>query len=88
MDDVDLIWLSLLFTILSISALLFPSESVEIMGYDNSTIRNLAQVWHSASRQALHAGEFESKPGLTQIQTFLTTQTYWLATKNTEAMNS
>lgn len=87
-DEVDLIWLSLLFTMISTSALLFPSEAVEIVGYDVPTIRNLAHVWHSASRQALHSGQFESKPGLTQLQTFLTTQTYWLATKNIEAMNS
>jgi hypothetical protein len=87
-DDADLIWLSLLFTILSTSALLFPSESVEIAGYDLPTLRNLAHVWHAASRQGLHAGQFESKPGLIQLQTFLTTQTYWLATKNIEAMNS
>lgn len=87
-DDIDLIWLSLLFTIISISALHIPFELVEAIGFEQSTIRNLAHKWHSASRQALYAGEFESKPNLMQLQTFLVTQLYWLSTKNIEVMNS
>ncbi|GAD99338.1 hypothetical protein TERG_01466 [Paecilomyces variotii No. 5] len=87
-DDIDLIWLSLLFTLISISALHIPFDLVEAMGFEHSTIRGLAHRWHSASRQALYAGEFESKPSLTQLQTFIATQLYWLSTKNIEAMNS
>ncbi|KAJ9379539.1 transcriptional regulator family: Fungal Specific TF [Paecilomyces variotii] len=87
-DDIDLIWLSLLFTIISISALHIPFELVEAIGFEPSKIRSLAHTWHSASRQALHAGEFESKPNLMQLQTFIATQLYWLSTKNIEAMNS
>lgn len=86
--DIDLIWLSLLFTLISISALHIPFELVEAIGFEQSTIRGLAHRWHSASRQALYAGEFESKPSLMQLQTFIATQLYWLSTKNIEAMNS
>lgn len=87
-QDIDLIWLSLLYTIISISALLIPVELVEAMGFEHSTIRNLSHISHSASRQALYSGEYESKPCLLQLQTFLATQLYWLSTKNIEAMNS
>jgi hypothetical protein len=87
-EDVDLIWLSLLYTIISCSGLYVPLDKAEDVGLDPSNVRNLAHVWHSASRQALHAGGFETKPCLTQLETFLITQLYWLATKSFEAMNS
>lgn len=88
LEDVDLIWLSLLYTIISLSALYVPPDMAEAVGFKQSAIRELAHVWHNASRQALYAGGFESKPCLTQLSTFLVTQLYWLATKNAEAMNS
>lgn len=86
--DVDIIWLSLLYTILSCGALYVPFSDAEAVGLDRSNLRHLANVWHSASRQALHAGGFEAKPCLTQLQTFLVTQLYWLATRNVETLNS
>ena len=86
--EVNLIWLSLLYTIISLSALYIPISAMGIVGISSNSIRDLAHVWHSASRQALHAGGFESKPSLTQLQTFSITQLYWYATNNVEILNS
>lgn len=88
LKDVSLIWLSLLFTIISCGALYVPLCEAALVGFDKESVRELAHVWHSASRQALHAGGFESKPCLTQLQTFIVTQLYWLATRNVETLNS
>lgn len=87
--DVDLIWLSLLLTIISAAALLVPIHSAkEITGVEKSKARDFAHVWYQACRQALHAGDFESKPSLMALQVFLVTQLYWLETKNFEILNS
>lgn len=87
--DVDLIWLSLLFTIISATALLVPIGSAEIVtGVKTSKARDLARIWHQCCRQALHAGDFESKPSLMALQVFLVTQLYWLEMKNFEILNS
>ncbi|KAL1957561.1 hypothetical protein VTO42DRAFT_5788 [Malbranchea cinnamomea] len=88
LNDVDLIWLSLLFTIISCAALYVPLSEAAKVGLDKSKLRDQAHVWHQASRQALHAGGFESKPCLTQLLTFIVTQLYWLATRNVETLNS
>lgn len=88
LDQVDLMWVALLYTMLSTAAIMIPPGVAESMGFQYSSLANLAGVWHQASRQALHAGEFESKPCVTQLQVFLATQLYWLATKNVEALNS
>ncbi|KAF7560973.1 hypothetical protein G7046_g3185 [Stylonectria norvegica] len=87
-DGVDLIWLSLLFTVVSVGALYVPLETVEVVGCPRDSIRHLAHVWHLASQHALRAGEYEAKPCLVQLQTFSVTQLYWYATNNIETMNS
>lgn len=87
-DEIDLVWLALLYTVISITALMAPVEQAQVMGFEHSKLRVLSHVWHQASRQALHAGEFESKPCLVQLQVFLATQLYWLETKNVESLNS
>ena len=88
MEDVDLTCLSLLFTIISLSALYIPIHAVEFVGLDGDTVRQLAHLWHHASLQALQAGNYEAKPTLTQLQTFSVTQLYWYATNNIEILNS
>ena len=87
-EDVDLIWLSLLFTIISLSALYVPINAVEFVGLQGDNVRQLAHLWHHASLQALQAGNYEAKPNLTQLQTFSVTQLYWYATNNIEILNS
>lgn len=87
-EDVDLIWLSLLFTIISLSALYIPINAVEFVGLQGDTVRQLAHLWHHASLQALQAGNYEARPSLTQLQTFSVTQLYWYATNNIEILNS
>ena len=88
-EQVDLIWLALLYTMLSTVAIMIPPDVAETMGFEHPSLAtNLARSWHLASRQALHAGEFDSKPCITQMQVFLATQLYWLETKNVEALNS
>ncbi|EFR00487.1 hypothetical protein MGYG_03489 [Nannizzia gypsea CBS 118893] len=86
--DTDIIWLSFLYSILSTSAVFIPFPDVKAVGLDPDTIRKKAHLWHWASRQALSAGHYESRPCLTQLETFLVTQLYWLSTKNVEALNS
>lgn len=86
--QVDLIWLSLLLTIISVSALYVPLETVEVVGCPRDSIRHLAHVWHLASQHALRAGDYEAWPCLTQLQTFSVTQLYWYATNNIETLNS
>lgn len=87
-NSVDVSWLSLLFIVISESALCASSDVAQAIGWSLLTVRNLSHVWYTSSRQALHASSFESKPQLVHLQTFLVTQRYWLATKNVEAMNS
>lgn len=86
--DVDLVWLALLFMILCLSSLHIPSELAEVSGFEVSELALLSKRWYSASRQALHAGGYDSKPTLTQIQVFLISQLYWYGMKNVEALNS
>jgi hypothetical protein len=86
--ECDLIWISLLFTIISLSALYIPSEATEIVGLPRDTIRNLAHGWHLASQRALQAGEYDARPCLRQLQTFSVTQLYWYATNDIEILNS
>ena len=88
MGQTNLIWTSLLFTILSVSALHVPLEAVDVVGFPRHAIRNLAHVWHMASLHALRAGDYEAKPCLVQLQTFSTTQLYWYATNQIEILNS
>lgn len=87
-EEVNLIWMSLLFTIISLSALYIPVDAVELVGLEKDKIRKYAHIWHHASLQALQAGDYESKPTLTQLQTFSITQLYWYATNNIEILNS
>lgn len=87
-EEADLIWMSLLFTIISLSALYVPGDIVELVGMQRGSIRQYADTWHRVSRQALQAGGFEEKPTLTQLQTFSVTQLYWIAANNIETLNS
>lgn len=87
-DEIDLIWLSLLFTAISLSALYIPINAVEFVGLQGENVRQLAHLWHHASLQALQAGNYEARPNLTQLQTFSVTQLYWYATNNIEVLNS
>jgi hypothetical protein len=86
--EIDLIWLALLLTVISLATLMGPREFVAILEVNKPLGRDWAHVWHQASRQALHAGEYELKPTLTQLQVFLCTQIYWLETKQHEVLNS
>ena len=87
-SSIDLSWLSLLFIIISESALFITSDVAQAIGLSILKVRNLSHIWYTSSRQALHASGFESKPQLVHLQTFLVSQIYWLATKNVETMNS
>ncbi|OKL60012.1 hypothetical protein UA08_04888 [Talaromyces atroroseus] len=86
--EIDLVWLALLLTVISVAALMTSKEYVEMLGMKKAIARDWAHVWHQASRQALYAGDYELKPTLTQLQVFVCTQIYWLETKNHEILNS
>lgn len=86
--EIDLIWLALLLTIISLAALMSPQGYIEVLGEEKFKSRDWAHIWHQASRQALHAGDYELKPTLMQLQVFLCTQIYWLETKQHEILNS
>lgn len=87
-DHGDFIWHSLLFTILSVSALYVPLESVGVVGFPTESIRPLARVWYNASQHALRTGDYEAQPCIRQLQTFVITQLYWYATNQLEMLNS
>ncbi|KIW21514.1 hypothetical protein PV08_02094 [Exophiala spinifera] len=87
-EDANLPWMSLLFTILSLSALYIPGDAVEVVGLQRESIRKHAHIWHRACLQALQAGNYERKPTLLQLQTFSITQLYWYATNDIETINS
>lgn len=87
-DKIDLIWLALLYMMLCLGALFIPSPVAEAAGFEASDLPVLYRRWYAAARQALQAGNYESKPTLTQIQVFLVSQIYWYSTKNVEVLNS
>ncbi|KAL1836784.1 hypothetical protein VTK73DRAFT_4928 [Phialemonium thermophilum] len=86
--DVDLTWLALLFVMLCLSSLYAPAQFAEAAGLDAGELSLLSKRYYAASRQALLAGGYDSKPTLTQIQVFVNTQLYWYGMKNIEALNS
>lgn len=86
--DIDLAWLSLLLSILSVAASVVPTEVCEGFQLQSSELRKLCQVWHLASGQALQAIDFESHPTLTQLQTFIVSQLYCFVTNDVESFNS
>lgn len=87
-DDIDLIWLSLLYMILCLGAFFIPSQVAEVGAFEVADLALLHRRWYSASRQALHYGGHDARPTLTQLQVFLISQTYWYSTKNIETLNS
>jgi hypothetical protein len=86
--DIELVWLALLYVIISLSALYIDPRTCESVGFDASNVRDSGHFWFRLSRQALHAGEYESRPCLTQLQVFIESQLYWYATKAVESLNS
>ncbi|TPX24637.1 hypothetical protein DIZ76_010068 [Coccidioides immitis] len=75
-QDINLIWLSFLYSIISCSAIFLPLDAAQNAGFPGRSLRNKSHEWYSASRQALHAGGFEARPTVTQLLTFLITQLY------------
>ncbi|KAJ9499912.1 hypothetical protein H2202_004302 [Exophiala xenobiotica] len=73
---------------ISLSALYIDPRTCESVGFDASNVRDSGHFWFRLSRQALHAGEYESRPCLTQLQVFIESQLYWYATKAVESLNS
>lgn len=89
-SDKDMIWLSILFMILSLSSLHLPKDIAKKLNV-NDLVFSLSQasnLWFRASRQALQAGGFDEKPKFQQLQTFSLTQLYLYATNQTELLNS
>ena len=69
------------------SALFIDPEACESVGFDGSKIKQSAHLWFRLSRQALIAGEDESRPCLTLIQVFIEYRLYWYATKAVESLD-
>lgn len=84
--DTDLIWLSLLYVMISLSTMFI--EPVKSTAADGAELRGSAPHWFKLSRLALHAGEYESRPCLTQLMVFQESQLYWYAIKAIETLNS
>lgn len=85
--EVDFIWLSLLFVMISVSAQRMPSATCPL-GLHSQRLRQMAHVWFRASEKSLQAGRFESRLTLTQLQTFIVSQLYYFQTNGVEALNS
>lgn len=89
-NSVDIIWVSILFMIISLSSLHLPKEIAKRLEV-NDSIFSLSQssaLWFRASRQALQAGGYDEKPTFQQLQTFSLAQLYLYATNQTELLNS
>jgi hypothetical protein len=84
--NTDLIWLSLLYVMISLTTMFIEPEI--FMAIDVSELRESAPHWFKLSRLALHAGEYEARPCLTQLMVFQESQLYWYATKAIETLNS
>lgn len=84
--NVDLIWLSLLYVMITLSTMFIEPMESTVIGVPE--LRESAPSWFKLSRLALHAGEYESFPCLTQLMVFQKSQLYWYATKAIEALNS
>lgn len=87
-SEIDLIWLSLLFIIICLASLRMPLEMCEVIELDPANLQKMAHLWYRASRQALQAGRYESKPCMTQLQTFIITQSYLHMVQDSETFNS
>ena len=87
-EDMDFIWVALLFAVISLSSLYVPLDIMPFVGIPRQSIRLLGHVWHQAFQHALRAGESEAKPTLLQLQAFSITQLYWYATNQIETLNS
>ena len=86
--DTDLIWLSLLFIILAVAGLHIPAQMKDVISTEVEATSVTPERWFQLSRQALHAGGFESKPTLTALQTYIVSQLYLYATRDVEMLNS
>ena len=86
--EIDCIWLALLYVIMCLSALHIDPSACLALDMDASRIRGTAHHWFRLARQALHAGEYEAKPCLTQLQVFIESQIYWYAVKGVDSLNS
>ena len=84
-QEADLGWLSLLYAVLCVSVIYIPQEIFAILEFDVANVE-LADTWYACSRQCLFASGFESKPTLTHLETFITTQLYWHATNDYETL--
>ncbi|KEF51871.1 uncharacterized protein A1O9_12209 [Exophiala aquamarina CBS 119918] len=82
----DLVWLSLLYVMISLSTMFIEPETFNAI--DVAELRESAPYWFKLSRLALHAGEYEARPCLTQLMVFQESQLYWYATKAIETLNS
>lgn len=87
-EEINLIWLSLLYAILTVSALSFPVDFGELLGFEPGSFSTLSRTYYSASRQCLLAGGAEANPSLTQIQTFILLQLYWYSMEDIETLNA
>lgn len=85
--DVDLAWVALLYAILCVSVIYAPPEILQILEFGRTAVE-LADKWYFASRQCLFAANCESRPSLTQLQSFIITQLYWHATNDPETLYS
>lgn len=87
---VDLTWLSIFFMIISLSSLHLPKHIANTVNVDEkvTTLSQLSERWFRASRQALQANDFDSKPQFAQLQTFSLSQLYLYATNQIELLNS
>jgi hypothetical protein len=85
--NIDLIWLSLLYIVLCMSAT-FTGPNVCITAGFVDSKEDVPKTFYRLSRQSLHAGEYESRPSLTQIQVFVESQLYWYGMKAVETLNA
>jgi hypothetical protein len=85
--EVKLHWLALLFSLISSSAMSLTAKVCAANGFEPREVRQSSHLWYSATRQALVAGEWETRPSFEALQAVINLQHYLYATKNIETLN-
>lgn len=89
---IDVLWLSLLFLILSAALIHLPKDfslkKEELFGFqDMEKVKNMVETWSSLSIKLFYLGRDDKKPRLLELQIFSVFQIYAYATKQTEKLS-
>lgn len=91
LDEIDLMWLALLFAVLCVAALSIPPDVSNLFTFDCTVGTDVDQnpkKHYNSARLCLMAANAEGRPHILQLQTFIVLQLYWLSIEDSETLNS